>query len=225
MIAQILPAGVVAVEARADLADVVLFPEEAIALGNAVEKRRAEFTTARACAHEALRGLGLPPLAVPGGPSGEPHWPAGVVGSITHCHGYRACAVARARQVLALGIDAEPNDPLPAGVLAEIAVEEELSHVDELAHVGEPAGLSCAVQWDRLLFSAKESVYKAWFPLVGHRLGFADAVLSIDPLRRDFVARLVAPGPEVAGGQLNMFSGRWLVAEGLVLTAVVLAPF
>ena len=120
-------------------------------------------------------------------------------------------------ELLGIGIDAEPNEPLPAGVLAEIARAEELPRLDELAR-RDPR-----VHWDRLLFSAKESVYKAWFPLVGRRLGFADAVLSIDPCRRGFTARLVVSGPALAGGQLNMFSGRWLVDDGLVLTAVTLA--
>jgi 4'-phosphopantetheinyl transferase EntD len=76
------------------------------------------------------------------------------------------------------------------------------------------------VHWDRLLFSAKESVYKAWFPLANRWLGFEDAVLAIDPCRRSFEARLLVPGPALAGGRLTMFSGRWLVRDGLVLTAI-----
>jgi 4'-phosphopantetheinyl transferase EntD len=222
MIAEILPDGVVAVEARSDLVDVVPFPEEELALGQAVEKRRREFLTARACAREALRGLlGLPPPSIPSGAHGEPRWPAGVVGSITHCRGYRACSVARASEFVALGIDAEPHDPLPDGVLAEIARAEELPRLAELAR------LDPGVHWDRLLFSAKESVYKAWFqawfPLAGRRLGFADAALLIDPRRSSFTARLLVPGPALADGRLTMLSGRWLVRDGLVLTAVALA--
>jgi 4'-phosphopantetheinyl transferase EntD len=218
VIAEILPAGVVAVEARSDPVDAVLFTEEEAALGRAVDKRRREFTTARDCARRALAGLGLPPLPIPSGARGEPRWPAGIVGSITHCHGYRACAVARAAELVTIGIDAEPNEPLPDGVLATIARAEELPQLGELACIAPE------VHWDRLLFSAKESVYKAWFPLAGRRLGFEDAVLAIDPRRFTFSARLLVPGPSPAGELSTRLSGRWLVRDGLVLTAIALNP-
>ncbi len=216
MIAEILPAGVVSVEARSDFGDVVLFPEEELALGRAVEKRRREFTTARACAREALAGLGLPPLPIASGARGEPCWPAGIVGSITHCRGYRACAVARETELLTIGIDAEPNEALSDGVLAEIALAEELPRLRELERI-EPT-----IHWDRLLFSAKESVYKAWFPLARRWLGFEDAVLAIDPLECTFAVRLLVPGPLLAGRRLTTLSGRWLARDGLVLTAIAL---
>jgi 4'-phosphopantetheinyl transferase EntD len=217
MIADILPDAVVAVEAWSDPADVVLFAEEEAVLGQAVEKRRLEFTTARACARRALAGLGLPPLPIPSGARGEPCWPAGIVGSITHCHGYRACAVARASELLTLGIDAEPNDALPEGVLGAIARAEELPQLRALARTAP------AVHWDRLLFSAKESVYKAWFPLARRSLGFEDAVLTLDARRGEFSARLLVPGPLSAGGRLETLPGRWLARDGLVLTAIALS--
>ena len=47
-----------------------------------------------------------------------------------------------------------------------------------------------AICWDRLLFSAKESVYKAWFRATGRWLGFEDAEVTIDPVARAFHARL-----------------------------------
>jgi 4'-phosphopantetheinyl transferase EntD len=216
--AEILPDAVVAVEARSDPVDIELFPEEQAALGAAVDKRRREFATARACARSALAQLGLPALPIPSGARGEPRWPAGIVGSITHCDGYRACAVGRASELLAIGIDAERNAPLPDGVLTEIARAEELPHLRELARIVP------AVHWDRLLFSAKESVYKAWFPLARCWLGFEDAVLAFDPLQGSFLARLLVPGPRLAGGQLTTLPGRWLVRDGLVLTAIALEP-
>ncbi|WP_405845207.1 4'-phosphopantetheinyl transferase [Streptomyces platensis] len=70
-----------------------LFPEESQVIALAVDKRRREFTTARSCAREALRRLGHPTVPIPRGRSGAPLWPAGVVGSITHCQGYRSAAV------------------------------------------------------------------------------------------------------------------------------------
>jgi 4'-phosphopantetheinyl transferase EntD len=213
VIEEILPPAVVAVEARDDRA-VALHPEEEASLGRPVDKRRREFTTARACAREAFERLGVPPAAVPSGERGEPRWPAGVVGSITHCDGFRACAIARAEEVAAIGIDAEPNQPLPDGVLAHVARPEELPALREL---GRERPETC---WDRLLFSAKESIYKTWFPLTELWLGFEDAVVELDPDGGAFSARLLVPGPVVAGEPLERLSGRWLARDGLVLTAV-----
>jgi len=103
VIEELVPATVTAVATRADLAT-ELFAEELRALGSAVDARRREFETGRACARRALGGLGLPAAAIGSGMRGEPLWPAGVVGAITHCARYRACAVARAGEVLAVGV-------------------------------------------------------------------------------------------------------------------------
>ncbi|MCA2189457.1 4'-phosphopantetheinyl transferase family protein [Nonomuraea cavernae] len=211
VIEEVLP-GVVGVEAFADDPAATLFPEEEALLTRAVDKRRREFTTVRACARTALGKLGLPPVPILPGARGAPIWPSGVVGSMTHCEGYRACAVARRTEVLALGIDAEPNGPLPDGVLATVSDAAERAWIAELARA-DPR-----VSWDRLLFSAKESVYKAWFPLTRRWLGFEDATLTVRPDQRTFEARLLVAGP-VSG-----FTGRWTVSRGLVVTAICVLP-
>jgi 4'-phosphopantetheinyl transferase EntD len=214
MIERILPEAVVTVSTHADL-DVELFPQERAAIERAVDKRRREFVTVRACARRAYAQLGVPAAPVVPGDKGEPSWAAGVVGSITHCDGYRACALARAGNVLALGIDAERNTPLPDGLLADVTVPEERPMLRDLARQAP------YVHWDKLLFSAKESVYKAWFPLARRWLGFEDACLTIDR-EGGFSARLLVPGPPVAGRRLTELSGRWLVADGFVATAIAL---
>jgi 4'-phosphopantetheinyl transferase EntD len=216
MLEELLPNEVVAVETREDAMDVDLFPTEEVIVERAVEKRRREFTTVRACAREAFVRLGLPAVPVTTGERGEPQWPTGVVGSITHCEGYRACALARSHEIVAVGIDAEPNAPLPDGVLGDIARAEELPWLERLRRE-EPT-----VHWDRLLFSAKESVYKAWFPLARRWLGFEDAIVTVEPALRTFSARLLVPGPTLADRPLDGFAGRWLMRDGLVLTAIAL---
>lgn len=203
MIEQLVPAAVVTVGTTADLTT-ALFAREARALGRAVGSRRREFQTGRACARAALAGLGYAETAVGAGVHGEPLWPAGVVGSITHCDGYRACAVARARDLRGVGIDAEPHAALPGGVLAAVAAEDERRWLQAL-----PAGIC----WDRLLFSAKEAVFKAWFPLTGRRLGFDDAELVLDPRAGTFSVRV--------RGESERLNGRWRVAGGIAATAVV----
>jgi 4'-phosphopantetheinyl transferase EntD len=216
VIGDILPPEAAVAEEFGDVPDVMLFPEEEAVIARAVDKRRREFTTARACARDALDQLGLPPVPIVPGPRGAPGWPAGIVGSITHCAGYRAAAVARDREVVTIGLDAEPHKSLPAGVLGAIA------------SAGEQAALAAltaarpGICWDRMLFSAKESVYKAWFPLTRRWLGFEEASVTIDPARQAFNARLLVDGPVVNGARLVGFEGRWRVRDGLIGTAIVI---
>jgi 4'-phosphopantetheinyl transferase EntD len=214
MIDDILPDKVRSAEAFDDPAGVDLFPEEEAAISRAVGKRRREFTTARYCARKALAELGHPPIPLIPGERGAPTWPEQIVGSMTHCAGYRAAALAHAADVVTIGIDAEPDEPLPDGVLDTIARAEEQGRLRELADVAQGA------HWDRLLFSAKESVYKAWFPLTRAWLGFEDASIDIDPVGATFSARLMVEGPEVNGRQLSTFHGRWVAVDGLVVTAI-----
>lgn len=209
-----MPAGVSAREIFHDPAEASLFPTEEAVLARAVDKRRREFTTARWCARRAMAALGVAAAPLVPGRGGAPTWPPGVVGSMTHCAGYRAAAVGLAADFTTIGIDAEPQGPLPAGVLDLVTVETERAHLARLA--AEVPGPS----WDRLLFSAKESVYKAWFPLTGRWLGFEEALLSIDPRRGTFTARLVAPGLASDGTPLEAFTGRWLSDRGFILTAI-----
>lgn len=216
MIGDILPPQVAVREAFGDLPPIELFPAEEAVIANAVDKRRREFTTARACARAALAALGLPPVPILPGLRGAPQWPAGVVGSITHCAGYRASAVAHDRDIVTIGLDAEPHERLPDGVLGAVASPAEQARV---------AGLAAArpdVCWDRMLFCAKETVYKAWFPLTQRWLGFEEAEVDFDPDGGTFAARLLVGGPVVNGAELSGFTGRWLVRDGFIATTIVI---
>ncbi|MEU3457410.1 4'-phosphopantetheinyl transferase superfamily protein [Micromonospora sp. NPDC006766] len=219
MIEALLPPTVVTVRAFSDLPGEAPYPGEEDLVARAVEGRRREFITARRCAREALAQLGYAPTPIRPGPRREPRWPAGVVGSITHCAGYRAAAVARDTALASLGIDAEPHGALPDGVGGVVTVAGEPELLRRLSHT-DPS-----VHWDRLLFSAKESVYKAWYPVTGRWLGFEEAELFIDPAQRTFTARLLVDGTRTDGGPpLTALHGRYLVADGLVVTAVALPP-
>ncbi|MFF7971376.1 4'-phosphopantetheinyl transferase superfamily protein [Streptomyces sp. NPDC007905] len=221
MIEELLPESVVAVEAFGDQQSqgVSLYPEEERLVARAVDKRRREFTAVRVCARLAMEKLGVPPQAVPTGERGAPTWPQGLTGSMTHCDGYRAAALVRAGDLASLGIDAEPHGPLPSGVFDSIALPAEQDRHRTLR------ATRPGVHWDRLLFSAKESVYKAWFPLTHAWLDFSEADIELaaaagSGTRGSFHARLLVPGPLLDGVRLSAFEGRWLIADGLVLTAV-----
>ncbi|WP_137988580.1 4'-phosphopantetheinyl transferase family protein [Streptomyces vilmorinianum] len=219
MIEELLPRPVTTAEAFGDPAGPpVPFPGEEHLLAHAVPARRREFTTARACARRALGRLGVPPVAIPYDADRAPVWPDGVVGSITHCTGYRAAAVARATDLASLGFDAEPHGPLEHdGVLHMVTGAQERAHLAELAR------LRPDVHWDRALFSAKESVFKAWSPLTGRWLDFTEATVTFRPRTETFTARLLVEGPLVDGVRLTGFEGGFLVRDGLLLTATTVS--
>jgi 4'-phosphopantetheinyl transferase EntD len=195
MLAALLP-GAACAEAFSDAPEAVLLPDEATVVAGAVVERRREFATVRHCARAGLRRIGAPAVAILPDRDGAPRWPAGVVGSMTHCAGYRAAAVARSSALRAVGIDAEPHAALPGEVRELVLRDEE--------RVGHPV-----LHVDRIVFCAKEAVYKAWFPLTGRWLEFADVTTTVRP-DGTFVARVRG------GGRLH---GRWLVDRGLVVAA------
>ncbi|GAA3180740.1 hypothetical protein GCM10020255_074640 [Rhodococcus baikonurensis] len=119
-------------------------------------------------------------------------------------------------QVRSLGIDAEPHGPLPDGVLPAVSIEAERTWLGAQTTGG-------PVHWDRVLFCAKEATYKAWFPLTGRWLGFEDAHITFEAESETsgtFTSRLLVPGEATSGPPLTSFDGRWLVSDGLILTAI-----
>lgn len=214
MIEHIVPSEVASVASRGAGVSAWLYPEEAAQMRGAVDTRVREFAAARTCARLAIARLGLPPVPILRGPWREPIWPRDVVGSITHCKGYSAAAVAKRRDILSIGIDAEPDERLPPGVLEQVAGAEERARLKR----------ACSgVHWDRLLFSAKESVFKAWFPLARGWLGFEQALVSFHAVECTFEVRLLIPLPAAIGGRAEVLKGRFLVRDGLLLTALVIS--
>jgi 4'-phosphopantetheinyl transferase EntD len=190
-------------------------PAEDALVAGAVASRRQEFTTARYCARQALKTLGVNPMPILRGPHGEPARPTGVVGSITHCPGFRAAAVALASKARAIGIDAERHAPLPQDVRGLVLRPEE-----ERRAASAPGGIC----WDLLVFAAKECVYKAWSPLTGAWLDHADATVSWDAGEWSFRAELLGQPRLVRSLRLEVLHGRFAVRNGLLLAAITVPP-
>jgi 4'-phosphopantetheinyl transferase EntD len=216
VIEEVVPRRVAGREAYGDSEGITLHPEEEAVARHFATPRRAAFTTGRHCAHQALADLGEPVGAILRSPGGAPHWPASVVGSITHCDGYRAAAVASRAHARAVGIDAEPNCEVPEDVMEFISTPQERLHVRELI------ASRREVCWDRLLFSVKESVYKVWHPLTGRFLGFREAEVDFAADTAAFDVRLRPRG----GRHQHLpekLHGRWTSRSGLLLTAITLS--
>jgi len=168
--------------------------------------REREFRTGRALAREALTRLGVADFALLPAETREPRWPAGIVGSISHCEGVCAVAVAASTQFSGLGIDLEYIGRIDDAIADTVCAPEERRQLDELPPSSRRQRLS-------LLFSAKESVFKALFPLTRQFLDFDDVSLTIGDGR--FSARAVKPDVQKA----DVLHGRFFAAPKLILTA------
>lgn len=213
----VVPQVVRTAELYRDPPELFPLPEEEPLVARSVAKRRNEFVTVRHCARLALGEIGVGPVPILKGDKGEPCWPDGVVGSLTHCDGFRGAVVGRRGEVRSVGIDAEPHDVLPKGVLDAISLAAERH---ELAML--PGGL----HWDRILFCAKEATYKAWYPLTHRWLGFEDARISFtvdgSGAAGSFRSTILIDPVAEHGPPLTALSGRWSVADGIALTAITL---
>ncbi|WP_296745556.1 4'-phosphopantetheinyl transferase [Mesorhizobium sp.] len=145
-----------------------LLPAESASIGTRESKARAATGAGRHIAHELLLRMGFADLAVLRGRSGDPIWPAGVVGSIAHDDEMAVAVVARAGALRSVGIDIEPALPLPAELRSVVVAPR-----DRLGDLG--TGLD-----GRILFAVKEAAYKASFPLDGRVLGFEDIAVDFE---------------------------------------------
>jgi len=197
-----------------EVQDFVLHPLEQDALGDAVsEKRRLDFRLGRAAAKQSLEKIGFPVVTpVLRGPHREPVWPVGVVGSIAHGSGYGVAAAAWQSDVPAVGVDIQ-------------MIEER--YTDELvARFADPDEFDwvCSVPSKRTeravkLFSAKESVFKALYPLGKVWFAFDVAHLTPSDDENSFVAAVRLPS--LSSGIIEMEVGI-ACYDGHVITGAVL---
>lgn len=144
-----------------------LLPSESAFFQNAVVRVRRQSGAARLVARALLQRTGRVPAAIPKSETGAPFWPEGVVGSLAHDATFAVAAVATARGFASLGIDIEPDLPLPDDLTPLIATPDEQRRYDQ------------AILQSRLLFAAKEAVYKAVHPLDGIFLDFQDVEVDL----------------------------------------------
>lgn len=171
-----------------------LWSEEQQFVAGAVPSRVREFSAGRDCARRAMTALGRPPSAILVTGDRLPAWPPGIVGSITHGGGHCAAAVAcKDRELIAIGIDLEPAEPLDANLVESICRGDE---VDWLSRRPDMERLLLA----RAIFSAKECAYKCLFPVSRTPLDFEDMRVDLELPRNAFTATLQLETPPFPAG-------------------------
>jgi enterobactin synthetase component D len=145
------------------------------ALARAAPRRITGFVAGRYC----VKALGLDgDLDI--GPDGAPVWPLDWVGSITHTERFAAAVIAPRRDIDGVGLDCEQ-------IIAWESAEEIASRVCPELATADPLRVTLA-------FSAKESLYKCFRPLVGKFFGFDEAQITE---MSDVRLRLAFRGAEV----------------------------
>jgi enterobactin synthetase component D len=151
-----------------------------VAIGRSVRKRQAEFFFGRLAARSALRDLGIEVGNIPVGTSREPVWPPGTVGSISHVDGLAGAVASASAHHGGLGIDLERT----AHGQSQSALRDSAIDRWELARLSTVVGALSLDELVTLVFSAKESLYKAAYCTVGRFFGFEAArVEAVDVLR------------------------------------------
>lgn len=184
-----------------------LLPAEREAVEGAAQTRVEQFTAGRVCSRIALGRFGVAATTpIVRGEDRAPIWPEGFIGSISHTDQWCAAAVARLSDVRALGIDLEPATPLKEALWRRVCTASER----ERLKAGSSPGLM-----GKILFSAKESVYKCQYPLTMQFLGFQ--AVEIQLADGEFEAEFRQEAGEFRPGRV--VRGRYLVEDGLVASA------
>jgi 4'-phosphopantetheinyl transferase EntD len=211
-LAALLPDDVVSVVASPRHECMPLLDEEAdyVASRNMHPRREDEFRAGRACAHEAMAGFGFDRWPLLPAPTREPQWPQGIVGSITHCRGYCAAAVASESCCTGIGIDATAIESVGVVVAPIICSDEDLERLRRCAPAGRRLMLA-------MIFSAKESVFKAVFPSTRITFDFEHVAIRSDP-DGSFHARA---SNRLLAQVIGDIDGRFEVRGSTLITAVV----
>ncbi|AGP30962.1 4'-phosphopantetheinyl transferase family protein [Corynebacterium terpenotabidum] len=185
-------------------------------VARAVASRQSDFGDARWCAHQALRHWGRDALILRGH-QGMPLFPDGTVGTLSHTDGLRGALVGDAGVWRSLGLDLEKAEPLPGGVFHAVTSPSERWALSRLS-----GNSRCERLLGTVLFSAKEAVYKSWFPLAGRFLDFDEAELHLEidngtvgagGVGGTWRARLLtSPTP------VDEITGSWTLRDGYVAT-------
>jgi 4'-phosphopantetheinyl transferase EntD len=202
VIASLVPHGSRAAVRRTEPSVLPLINEsERRAVAGAVASRQNDFAAGRWCAHRTLAALGADVDVIARGRRGEPLWPEGFTGSISHTDGI-AAAIAAPSTLGSLGLDIEVAGAVTDDLWDHVLTEQEQSRC---ASSADPQVAASE------LFGIKEAAFKALYPLVQREVDFLDAVVDAD--RR--AVRVALPHLSAAIKVRAASTGRFVVAVAL----------
>ena len=200
-----------------DLGDYEPHPEEMECLSSrATEKRRTEFFLGRLAASRALQALGVTPQPVLKAKSREPLWQDGIIGAITHKADTACAVVAGSDKACGVGVDLESlHPPVRFSISTKVCTDQEQAWLAEAPDEKDKRL--------KMIFSAKEAGFKAFFPIEQIYLGYKDAELSWREETKDFAGTL----RKGAGDHHPIgfpFAVGCRIVEGFVFSFVSLPP-
>jgi len=184
-----------------------LFPVELPLLEGRTARRRDEFSSGRYCARRAMVARGMPAGPVVSNTDRSPAWPSGTRGSLTHSQQLVGAAVSGSLE--GLGIDLEHFGRLSRRAAERILTEVESRKLDV-------AGEDDFLRQATIVFSAKEAVYKAIYPIARLYVGYREVRITLKPEQAEFRASYV--GHNRLNNPLESGVGHWGLIEGAVLT-------
>lgn len=185
-------------------------------LHQAVSKRKAEFLAGRWLARQALALFGIENVFVSRNEDRTPQWPPGFMGSISHNSDTALCAVHRERGIGGVGIDIEAwLSPMLASDIHHVIISSQ----EQALLLNKSSSITFS-HFLTLIFSAKESLFKALYPRVQCWFDFLDVqVLDIDWQEKTFSLVLMKTlATNIQAGQ--HFSGRFSTTERAVITLI-----
>ncbi len=168
-----------------------LLGDEVLAVEQVSTARAREFGAGRDAARAAMVQLGHVPRPVLQGPNRAPIWPVGLTGSITHNETTCLAVVTDAPEIAALGIDLEAASALDPSLWPEVCTMPEMNWLAKL-------GPSQRGNFAKLIFCAKEAVYKAQYQISRTLMDFQAVDLEFDLQASAFTARFTRDLPGFA---------------------------
>ena len=192
----------------------LLSEEHAVAESFGSQKRRDEFTLGRICAHRALSRFGLESVPIlRNSETREPCWPNSVWGSITHSAGFAAVAVGLKKEINGIGIDLESfSSSLDIKISRHVCVASELKWLESLE-------IRQARRALRIIFSAKESIFKCLYPRTKTYFSFKDAEVYVNDDENKFSFKILKSFPCKIQQDFPQ-NGRYSEMDKMLLTSV-----
>ena len=192
----------------------LLYPAETEFIHRVASKRGREFAMGRLCARRALAHFGIRNFPLLVGKDRAPLWPTGIIGSLSHTRGICAVAVARRNEVAGIGLDLEAAEDLKQSLFRVVFTQNETAALKNLPD--RKAG-----QLAKIMFSAKESVFKCIHPLTGCFLNFQDCEVELEEKSNTFSAKVTADALQPRWGGRTL-SGRFEYGSDYIATGVTL---